>query len=70
MHDRAAGAAPFLTEEEAAAKIGITSGTLRNWRSQGRGPRWVKNPDTGRFFGYTQEAVDEWLARAVEESAS
>jgi predicted DNA-binding transcriptional regulator AlpA len=56
---------PFLSEDEAASKLGISPGTLRNWRSQGRGPHWATNPDTGRFFGYTSEAVDEWLARAV-----
>lgn len=70
MHDQSSTTGPFLTEEAVAAKLGIRPATLRNWRSQGRGPRWARNPDTGRFLGYTQEAVDDWFARAVDEAAS
>ena len=50
----------LLTESEVAELIGITPRTLTNWRSQGRGPRWVVNPDTNRFRGYDPVAVDEW----------
>lgn len=32
----------FLTEREAAARLALAPGTLRNWRHQGEGPPWVR----------------------------
>ncbi|WJY19241.1 helix-turn-helix domain-containing protein [Alteriqipengyuania flavescens] len=31
---------PWLDSEAAAAYLGSTAGTLRNWRSTGKGPRY------------------------------
>lgn len=56
----------LLSEENVAALLGRTEGTIRNWRSQGRGPQWVANPDNGQFMGYRREAVEEWLLGATE----
>lgn len=56
----------LLTESEVATRLNCTEGTLRNWRSQGRGPKWIVNPDTSRFIGYRSEAVDSWLERGEE----
>ena len=50
----------LLTETETAEILGYTPRTLTNWRSQGKGPKWVVNPDSGRFRGYDIEAVREW----------
>jgi hypothetical protein len=33
---------PLLNEREAAAFLKLALGTLRNWRSQGRGPEFSK----------------------------
>lgn len=32
----------YLKTEEAAALIGVATGTLHNWRSRSKGPRWIK----------------------------
>ena len=32
----------YLTEHEAAAYLGLQRGTLSNWRSQRRGPEYVR----------------------------
>lgn len=32
----------LLTSQEVAAQLGITEGTLRNWRYEGEGPKYVK----------------------------
>lgn len=55
----------LLDEKRVAEKLGITAGTLRNWRVANRGPRWATNPDSGRFIGYTVEAVDSYIAQAI-----
>lgn len=34
----------YVTTRGAAAFIGYSQGTLRNWRSQGRGPAWTRAP--------------------------
>ena len=53
---------PNLIDEPAAAeRLNVTPGTLRTWRSQGRGPNWIRNPDTGRFLGYDPADVEQWV---------
>ena len=32
----------LLTSKEVAVQLGITEGTLRNWRYEGEGPQYVK----------------------------
>ena len=32
----------LLTSQEVADQLGITEGTLRNWRYEGEGPKYVK----------------------------
>lgn len=64
--------AKILTPKQAAEYTGYAPDTLAGWcyESRGRlkfglpilGPRWVDGP-TGRRRGYTQEALDEWLAQ-------
>ena len=52
---------PILSESQVAAVLMVSTKTLRNWRSLGRGPQWMSNPDTGKFLGYPREALDDWL---------
>lgn len=39
----------LLTSQEVADQLGITEGTLRNWRYQGDGPPYVKLGSTVRY---------------------
>ncbi len=50
----------------AAEYLGIEDSTLRSWRSEGRGPKFVKVG--GRVF-YRPSEIDEWLAaRTVQNT--
>lgn len=46
-----------MTTEEAAAYLGITPYTARRWRSDGRGPRWVK---VGRLSRYRVKDLEAY----------
>lgn len=49
--------------EEAAEFLRLkTADTLRNWRSQGKGPRYVKN---GHRILYPREELGLWLAKRL-----
>jgi excisionase family DNA binding protein len=48
-----------LTEREAAPRIGVAPGTLRNWRRQGRGPAYLK---VGKAVRYRAEDIEAWKA--------
>jgi hypothetical protein len=56
----------FITNVEAAARIGVTPDTLSVWRSQGEGPQHV---GSGKLVRYAVTAVDDWLA-ALPTAAS
>ncbi len=49
----------LLTDVEAASRVKLAAGTLRNLRHQGRGPRFVR---LGRAVRYRTEDLDEWIA--------
>ena len=54
----------WLNTIEAAGYIGLKAGTLEVWRSQGKGPRYVK---LGRRVVYETKDLDAFAAsRAVE----
>lgn len=54
---------PLLTTEQAAAWLGVQPYTLRRWRSDGRGPRWVR---VGRLSRYRLDDLAAWAeAQAV-----
>ena len=46
-----------LTTDELAARLGVKTATLRHWRMQGNGPRFIK---TGRLVRYSLRSVIEW----------
>jgi hypothetical protein len=54
----------FRSEEEQAARCGITVVTLRRWRARGYGPRAVK---IGRAILYAENADTQFL---VEQAAA
>lgn len=42
----------------AAEMLGLSRGTLANWRAEGRGPRYIKS---GRQILYRVKDPDAWL---------
>jgi hypothetical protein len=48
----------LLTQEQAAAVIGVKPPTLANWRHFGKGPPYIK---VGRSAFYKAAAIDAWL---------
>ena len=48
----------LLTSLELSRRCGISVGTLQNWRSQGRGPTYVK---LGRSVRYRTDDIDAFL---------
>lgn len=56
-----------LSTAEAAASIGVSAKTLRNWRSAGRGPVYVK---LGNRVSYRTTDLDAWLADQVVGGAA
>ncbi|WP_077210043.1 helix-turn-helix transcriptional regulator [Corynebacterium phoceense] len=42
----------------AAEMLGLSRGTLANWRAEGRGPRYIKS---GRQILYRVKYLDAWL---------
>lgn len=53
-----------LHEKEAAEQCGVAVNTLRRWRWEGKGPRYLK---LGRAVRYKESDLETWLdAQAVE----
>jgi predicted DNA-binding transcriptional regulator AlpA len=48
----------YLTPEQVAEKLGISEGTLANWRAKDMGPRWIKV--SGKVM-YKSEAVSTYI---------
>lgn len=48
-----------MRASEAARQLGVTYGTLANWRSLGIGPRWTKGQ---RLIYYDAEDIKAWKA--------
>ena len=49
----------YVDEREAAAILGLKRGTLANWRSQRRGPKYQR-PGGGRFIRYRVDVLIAW----------
>ena len=56
-----------LRVTDAAARLGLSASTLNKWRTQGRGPLFVK---VGRAVCYRPQDLDEWLQAQVRSSTS
>lgn len=49
----------LLTEEEVAAVAGVEVSAVQRWRSERRGPPWLK---WGRTPLYRRQSLEAWLA--------
>lgn len=58
--------ADYLTPTETAQKLRIAEKTLERWRSEKRGPAWLK---VGRRILYPRTVVESWLAREASGPA-
>jgi len=47
-----------LNERQAAKFLGISPGTLRLWRSEGRAPRYFR---AGKLVRYRRTDIDIWI---------
>lgn len=54
-----------LNENELAQRWGVSPKTLQRWRSEGRGPRYLK---LSKRVGYPVEAVIEFERGALHDS--
>jgi excisionase family DNA binding protein len=52
---------PWMLPEQAAAYIGVSLGTLRNWTSA----RYIPFSKRGRVVRYHRGAVDRWLGKGA-----
>jgi predicted DNA-binding transcriptional regulator AlpA len=50
----------LLNEKQLSRLIGLSIGTLRFWRSEGKGPRFRK---IGQLVRYAPSDVTQWLNR-------
>lgn len=56
-----AASVKVLNNNEAAALIGVTPGTLKFWRCKGRGPRFVKLGEAKQAgVAYVEDEVLAW----------
>lgn len=49
---------PWLTTDQAAAYLSVSSGTLANWRSKGNGPHYRA---VGRLVRYHRDDLDAFI---------
>lgn len=57
----------FVTPEQLAALLCLTTGTLAKWRITGRGPRYVK---MGSRVRYASADIDAWLAEHAPQRST
>lgn len=66
---RSDSASEFGPPKELAERYGIPTATLKRWRYQGKGPRYIRANGDGRVF-YRWADVEAWLkANTVDPSA-
>jgi predicted DNA-binding transcriptional regulator AlpA len=62
---------PLLSSPEAARYLGIAPQTLRKWRLQGKGPRYVRLGDSPRSrVMYRLADLEVWLAHRTYGSTA
>ena len=55
----------LLTAREVAALLKVSEVTLRRWRREGKGPRWLWTEGSAR---YRRGDIEEWLRRRQPSS--
>jgi hypothetical protein len=63
MHEPLPILAGYLAEREAAVELKSSINTLRCWRTQRKGPKWVKV--AGKIY-YSRDALMNWL-KSIEQ---
>ncbi len=58
----------LVTEKQAAKLLSVSPRTLRNWRTRGGGPRFVKI--SGRCIRYSIADINEWTKKRTKRSTS
>ena len=63
MHD-------LLDTRAAAPRIGVSVGTLENWRVRGEGPKFLKTPGRSGKVLYDPADIEAWKDRRRFQSTS
>lgn len=58
----------LLTETEAAEILNFSISTLRNWRSQGRGPEFLKISQ--RTVRYRRRELNAWSEKLIRSNSN
>lgn len=58
---------PIRNEPDAAAYLGKSRTTLRQWRYRGVGPTWIRT--STRSVAYRQSALDAWIDHCTRQPA-
>lgn len=60
----------LITTAEAAEMLGLKEITLRIWRSQKKGPKWVKYGEEGSSAPvyYRRATVQDWIDKQERQS--
>ena len=65
--DSSSPAAPLITEQEAALRLGLKTSTLRRWRWAGDGPRFIK---VGAAVRYDPTDLNTFIVAGRRSSTS
>lgn len=57
----------LMTASDLSDYLGVPTGTLANWRYQGRGPAFVR---LGRHVRYRADDVFDWISGQVSDATS
>lgn len=57
----------MMSPEQVAANFGLSVATLADWRSQKRGPNYIK---TGGNIWYPEEFVDSWAESQIVRTSN
>lgn len=55
----------LLTTRQVADRLGLSPGTLENWRRAGKGPPWQKLGP--RMVRYPSDSVEKWVNERSKE---
>ncbi|PHS21046.1 MAG: hypothetical protein COA85_13450 [Robiginitomaculum sp.] len=58
----------LVTEKQAGKLLSVSPRTLRNWRTRGGGPCFVKI--SGRCIRYRVADINEWTKKRIKRSTS
>jgi excisionase family DNA binding protein len=61
LADLVKASSPWMSPEEAAAYLGVSPGTVRNWTSA----KYIPFSKRGRVVRYHRDAIDRWLSRGA-----